>query len=379
MSRITDVEIYKFMPQKQKTSDKWKSVYTARPISKYPEFDSKEQRMLSAGATVVKITTEDGLYGYGATGTGLYRGAAEIMSDAMRPFLLDDCDADEIEKIWDLNYKATVAIGRKGLPIHALSAIDIALWDIKGKKLGLPVYQLLGGKVRDKIKVYATGPDLEMYKKLGYKANKIPIPCGPVHGREGMKKNLEAVERVVKIMGEDTEIMLDCWMGWDFEYTVKMARMLKDYNIRWIEEPLVSTDYDGFKRLKYILNSMGILLTTGEHEFTRWGARELVENGCVDILQCDIMYCGGLSEIRKIAAYCKAHNVMLVPHSHGMPVFHFSISSLVSPFAETLMNRIENPLFFGVPGIKDGYVEMPEGITGLGYELNTGFSEYKMV
>ena len=114
MSRITDVEIYKFMPQKQKTSDKWKSVYTARPISKYPEFDSKEQRILSAGATVVKITTEDGLYGYGATGTGLYRGAAEIMSDAMRPFLLDDCDADEIEKIWDLNYKATVAIGRKG-------------------------------------------------------------------------------------------------------------------------------------------------------------------------------------------------------------------------------------------------------------------------
>ena len=233
--------------------------------------------------------------------------------------------------------------------------------------------------MRDKIKVYATGPDLEMYKKLGYKANKIPIPCGPVHGREGMKKNLEAVERVVRVMGENTEIMLDCWMGWDFEYTVKMARMLKDYNIRWIEEPLVSTDYDGFKRLKYILNSMGILLTTGEHEFTRWGARELVENGCVDILQCDIMYCGGLSEIKKIAAYCKAHNVMLVPHSHGMPVFHFSISSLVSPFAETLMNRIENPLFFGVPGIKDGYVEMPEGITGLGYELNTGFSEYRMV
>ncbi len=124
---------------------------------------------------------------------------------------------------------------------------------------------------------------------------------------------------------------------------------------------------------------MGILLTTGEHEFTRWGARELVEHGCVAILQCDIMYCGGLSEIKKIAAYCKAHNVMLVPHSHGMPVFHFSISSLVSPFAETLMNRIENPLFFGVPGIKDGYVEMPEGITGLGYELNTGFSEYRMV
>lgn len=380
MAKIVDVEVFKV--QAPKTFDgsmsRWMNVEKeSRPA--YITCKSMPRRkgvlgnvVHQEGAVVVKIITEDGIYGLGSS--GLYRNCTVIVEEVLKPILLG-ADAMEIEKLWDIMFKATVAFGRKGAVIQAISAVDIALWDLMGKTMGIPVYQLLGGKVRDKIKVYATGTDLERFRAMGYKANKIPAPGGPGGGLEAFKANIAAAQRVANIMGEDAEIMYDCWQGWDIEFTVKLCKELKrqNLNVRWIEEPLMADDIEGHRRLKDLLNPMGILVATGEHEYTRWGARELIENQAIDIMQCDIWYSGGISEMRKMLAYAKAHNVYVVPHCNGMPVYHVSISSLQSPFAETLVLQSAandaNRLFLGEPQVVDGFLDVPDR-PGLGYELN---------
>ncbi|MBR3842345.1 MAG: hypothetical protein IKM38_03625 [Christensenellaceae bacterium] len=376
--KIVNVEVFKFTTPPPKSTGSTKGVGgavnwpTDLPWAIYPdiiEHMNKNVPNIAGGAAVVKITAENGMYGYGST--GLYRQAAEIIEDVLKPFLIGQ-DCEEIEYLWHIMYLKTSAWGRAGLAMQAISAVDIALWDLKGKITGQPVYQLLGGKVRDKIKVYATGLSFELYRDMGYKAVKVPRPYGLVDGKEGMRKTVECFDWILKTMGDDTEIAIDVWCAWDVEYTIKISKMLRDYNLRWVEEPVPADDYDGYRRIKDILNAEGILVSGGEHEFSRWGTRKLVENQCVDILQSDIWYTGGLSEIRKINALAKAHNLMLVPHCHGMPVFHFSVSSLTSPFAETLLfNQVLEPsrLFLGEPKVVDGYIDVPDK-PGLGYELN---------
>lgn len=373
--KITNVEVYKFFPPKKTAENKWTTWPIAKPISLYEDFFAQkdfEIGDLVAGACVVKITAEDGTYGLGYT--GLYRESASFLDECLKPHLVG-LDAMEIEYNWDIMYKTCCAYGRTGLLIHAISAIDIALWDLYGKVAKQPVYQLLGGKVRDKIKAYATGPDFELYKKMGYKAAKIPMPYGAMHGREGMRKNIETIQYVESIMGKDAELMLDCWMSWDTDYTIRIAKELEKYNVRWVEEPTMPDDYDGYKRMKEILNGHGILISGGEHEFTRWGARKLVENKCVDILQCDVCYAGGISELRKINAYAEVNGVKLIPHSHNLPTYHFSIASKNSPFAETLLNVDSSRLFTGEPQIVDGYIDVPDK-PGFGHELNYDYGTY---
>jgi L-rhamnonate dehydratase len=373
--KITNVEVYKFFSPKRKTDDAWGKWPIAKPLSLYEDF-MKEKDFdildLVAGACVVKITAEDGTYGLGYT--GLYRESASFLEECLKPHLMG-MDAFEIEYAWDIMYKSCCAYGRTGLLIHAVSAIDMALWDLYGKAVGQPVYQLLGGKVRDKIKAYATGPDFKLYKSLGYKAAKIPMPYGAMHGKEGMKKNIETIAGVQEIMGDDAEIMLDCWMSWDTDYTVRIAKELEKYNVRWVEEPTMPDDYDGYKRCKEILNGHGILVAGGEHEFTRWGARKLIDLKCVDILQCDVCYAGGISELRKINAYAEANGVKLIPHSHNLPTYHFSISSKNSPFAETLLDPNVPRLFTGEPQIENGFIDVPDR-PGFGYELNMDYGAF---
>ncbi len=369
MPKIVDVEVLKIAsPDAAKDDTSFDGVFVSRPTDIfYPKWKLGDFIKITAGATVVKITDENGNYGYGFS--GLYRSCASIVEEFFKPLLIG-AEANEIEKLWDVMYCSSMAYGRMGIVMLAISAVDIALWDLFGKTTGLPVYQLLGGKVRDKIKCYATGSDLERYRDLGYKANKIPIPYGPHQGKWGMKENMKRVENVKKIMGDDTEIMFDCWMAWDPEYCAKMLKLVKGYNVRWIEEPVIADDYDGYRRCHDICNENGILLTGGEHEYTRWGVKKFLDMQCVDILQCDVGYTGGISEMRKIIAYAKARNVMVIPHAHSLPTFHLSISSLQSPFAETLLiGDLRGRLFKGEPPVIDGTITLSDA-PGFGYELN---------
>lgn len=268
-------------------------------------------------------------------------------------------------------FKASIPFGRRGAALMAISAIDIALWEIFGKIAKLPVYQLLGGKVREKIRCYGTGPQAELHKEKNYMGSKIPMPYGPEHGAEGIRKNAERVQQVRELMGPDADIMCDCWCGWDYNYTIKMAERLQEYRIKWIEEPLVPDDIEGYRRLRPLLNGMNIMLATGEHEHSRWGARELIDNECVDILQPDIEYCGGVSEMKKIMAYASAKGVTVIPHCPCVAGMHVVMNSTVSPYMERLTSGYR-PLFLTDYTEKDGWLELSDS-PGYGIELNPDF------
>lgn len=364
--KIEKVEVLMF--ESPDLGDKWNNNPVQKPYSIFPEHDKILGIVRKWGVFVIKITCDDGTYGYGQTGT--YNVCAELIERFFGPLLVGQ-NPLEIEKLWDMMFKASIPFGRRGAALMAISAIDIALWEILGKKAKMPVYQLLGGKVRDKIRCYGTGHDVEYHKKMNYMGSKIPMPYGPEHGEEGIFKNVERVREVREAMGPDADIMCDCWCGWDYNYTIKMAQRLKEYKIKWIEEPLVPDDIEGYKRLRPILNSMGIMLTTGEHEHSRWGARDLIENECVDILQSDIEYCGGVSELKKIMAYASVKGVMVIPHCPCVAGMHVVMNSSVSPFMERLTNVYE-PLFLTDYIEKDGYLELSDS-PGYGIELNPNF------
>ncbi|HZK83127.1 MAG TPA: hypothetical protein VFC58_00315 [Desulfosporosinus sp.] len=218
MAKITKVEAMSFPMGSSWLVD----TMVANAVSKYEEYRSKRSSwMVSMVTTIVRITTDEGYYGLGWAGGGK-QFTASIVNDVFEKFLLGK-DPFDIEYHWDVMYRASIDYGRKGCTIDAISAIDTALWDVVGKITGYPVYKLLGGKVRDKISVYPTGNDIERHKKMGFKDCKIAMPYGPADGKVGMKKNEELVRNIRESIGQDGNIMLDCYMGWDEEYTIKMA------------------------------------------------------------------------------------------------------------------------------------------------------------
>ena len=366
MPKIIKVEAYKF-----NMAESWlTNTEVACQMSCYPKYKkTRDTWMYPMVTTIVKIETDSGHYGYGWAGGGK-SASADIINDVFSRYLLD-ADPFNIEYLWDVMYRATVPFGRKGLVIEALSAVDTALYDIVGKILGIPVYKYLGGKVREKIKVYPTGNALEQHVKRGFIDVKLAMPYGPVDGIKGMKENEALVKKARELMGVDGDVMLDCYMSWDEEYTVNMARRLKDYRIKWIEEPLMPDFYDGYRRLKDILNPMGIMITGGEHEFTHYGFKEIIEKQCINILQPDIGRTGGLTAFKKICAMAEAYNIKVIPHGSGAVPYHAVINSTVSPYAEYIDVYAQGglPNFIGEPEPINGYVELKDE-PGFGYDLN---------
>jgi len=221
MSKITGVEAFKF-----EMASSWLiNSEVANPMSIYPEYKLTRDTWMSPMATVlVKITTESGNYGWGWAGGGKAE-AADVINNFFKRLLIGK-DSFDIEMLWDIMYRASIAYGRKGIVIEAISAVDTALYDVVGKISNLPVYKLLGGKVRDKIRIYPTGNDTKRHVKRGFKDAKLAMPYGPADGLKGMKKNEELVKKTREIIGSDGNIMLDCYMAWDEEYTIKMALRL---------------------------------------------------------------------------------------------------------------------------------------------------------
>jgi L-rhamnonate dehydratase len=226
--------------------------------------------------------------------------------------------------------------GRMGVTMNAISGVDLALWDIMGKALGLPVYRLIGGEVKPRVPAYCTGNDIEQHIEYGFTGLKLAIPHGPADGREGMKKNLELVKRARQALGPDGEIMLDCWMAWTERYTIEMAEMLAPYRIYWMEEVLQPHDYAGFGRLNSGIKSTRI--ATGEHEYGRYGFRYLLEHNAAAIWQPDLTWCGGLTELRRIGALAAAYDIPVIPHGGGLNGgIHWIIANVNAPLAELFM------------------------------------------
>jgi L-rhamnonate dehydratase len=205
--------------------------------------------------------------------------------------------------------------GRRGLAVMAISGVDLALWDIAGKHAGKPVYQLLGGATKDKVAAYATGNDVERALKLGFQAFKLSASEGIPQGREGMRRTVTRLKETRAAIGSDSLLMIDCLARWDVPYTLEMAHRLADVGLYFIEEPLHPDDLAGYERLCREVRSTKI--ASGEHEYTRFGFQELIRHKAADILQPDITWSGGLTELRRIAALASAASIPLIPHRGG--------------------------------------------------------------
>ena len=314
----------------------WIDDHIATPMSKYPEFRQSRQSfgINVLGTLVVEIEASDGTVGFAVT-TGGELGCWIIEKHLAR--FLEGAKVCDIEKLWDQMFNATLFYGRKGIVMNTISGVDLALWDLLAKIRQEPVYALLGGAVRDELIFYATGSRPDLAQKMGFIGGKMPLHHGPSEGTAGFEKNIAMLADMRSKVGKDFWLMLDCWMSLDVEYATRLA--IKAYNeieLKWIEEALPPDDYWGYAALKRQVPK-GMLVTAGEHEATRWGFRLLLEMECCDIIQPDVGWCGGITELLKISALADAHGKLVVPHGSSVYSYHFVATRHNSPFAEFLM------------------------------------------
>jgi L-rhamnonate dehydratase len=359
-------------PQPPGLRDSWGvHAEVANPMSRYPHVKRHRSMWMPPWeGAYVQVTAENGEYGLAPVWP------ARVLQPVIEHFNLQlvgqDCLA--IERLADMMFRLTKPYGTPGLASYGISAVDVALWDLKGKLFNLPVYSLLGGPAREKIFCYCTGNDVDWYKELGFKAFKLACPYGPADGWDGIKKNEEFVAQAREIIGDQSELMLDCWMAFDVEYTVRLAEVLRPYRLKWMEECLVPEDIDGHVRLRERLPWQ--TLATGEHWYTHYIFQWAIQNKVVDILQPDLMWCGGVSTLQKITAAADSAGVSVILHGGGNSIYgqHVSIASPSVPWLECFVSTpIGAPLeeSWGVPGQaipKDGYL-VPSDAPGFGLEI----------
>jgi len=274
-------------------------------------------------------------------------------------------------------YRASLFYGRKGLTVAVISVIDLAIWDLIGKIRNEPVYKLIGGSTRERLHFYCTGPEPASAKAMGFLAGKVALPYSAAEGPEGMRKNAEYLRKKREEVGPDFPLRVDCWMSLNVPYTIELVEMCKDVNIDWWEECLSPDDFDGHALIKRAHPT--IKFTTGEHEYSRYGFRKLIEGRNLDVLQPDVMWVGGLTELLKIASMAAAYDIPVVPHASGPYSYHFVVSQANSPFQEYLANSPDGKtvhpvfgnLFTNEPIPTKGYLDVSElDKPGFGLEIN---------
>jgi L-rhamnonate dehydratase len=331
---------------------------------------------------IVEIASDIGLVGIGEAALAP-RVTKQLIDLYLKPILLGQNPFDS-EYLWQHMYRRTMAFGRKGIGMVAISAVDIAIWDLLGKVTKQPVFRLLGGKTKQKIPVYASrlysqpledlAKEAQQYKDQGYRAMKLRFGWGPVDGAAGMQRNVELVRTVREAVGYEIDLMADAYMGWTLDYARRMIPLLEPYQLRWLEEPVIPDDIAGYAALKAMNR---IPIAGGEHEFTLYGFRELLDQKAVDYIQFDTNRVGGITQARKISALAEAYEVPVIPHAGQMHNYHIVMASLNSPMAEffpIVEVEVGNELFWyifkGEPVPRNGYIELDESLPGLGLEIN---------
>jgi L-alanine-DL-glutamate epimerase-like enolase superfamily enzyme len=294
-------------------------------------------------ALLVEIETDTGVVGLGVAGVagGPPTSTETVIQQELRPMLIG-ADPGMIEGLWQTMFARTRQHGRRGLVMHAISGIDIALWDLLGKATGQPLYRLLGG-CTDRIEVYASGgfyqrgkdtaalaDEAARYVALGFKAMKMKVGRTPPIGSKlrtltadaelGQVSVVEDIARVAavrKALGPEPRLMLDANCVWSPAVAIAMGKAFEPYDIFWIEEPVATDDIDGSAE---VARALPMAIAGYETENGLYGFRELITRRAVDIVQPDLEWSGGFTECRRIAALAHAHNMMVAPHSFGSAV-----------------------------------------------------------
>lgn len=346
----------------------------------------KEQCDSGQDALIVKVSTDAGITGIGEVDSSplAVKGAIEgpfshTTVTGLREVILGE-DPFETEYLWHKMYRANIYAGRRGIGIHAMSGIDMALWDIKGKALGLPIWKLLGGGFHKKLRCYAsslfgptpqaTGELARRFRDQGFSA--VKFGWDPM-GRDA-KTDIDLVRQARKGLGDDADLLIDAGLVWDAKTALQRARAFEEFNIFWLEEPLRPDDYDGYRKLS---ESTSVRIAAGEEESNRASYLDLMDRGKIDVVQIDLTRCGGFTEAMKIASL--AHDRGLVVANHGFTTYinvhaalHFLNSipnALIVEFVAEENTRLRDQITRQKVCAKDGYLEIPSA-PGLGIELD---------
>jgi len=275
-------------------------------------------------AHLVEINTDEGITGWGECfGPGNIALANKyIVEKVIQPLILGE-DPSNKEFIWQKVYNLLRDSGQKGMPIQALSGIDIALWDILAKKAKMPLYKIIGGKCRSEILVYGYGmmiqrksvnelveifkDEADEIKSKKFKAMKMKIGLGP-------KKDIKLVQKVREVIGKDFKLMVDANHAYNLSDALYVGNALDELDIFWFEEPVAPEDYDGYRFLK---NKLKTNIAGGEAEFTKYGWNQLIKNKCIDIAQPEVCALGGITEYNKVIALTQANFIPVINHVWG--------------------------------------------------------------
>jgi L-alanine-DL-glutamate epimerase-like enolase superfamily enzyme len=343
---------------------------------------------LSTNSIFVLVRTSEGVTGYGECSPMNAKVIVSMLKDALIPVVIGKNPLD-IGRLWDEMYHRTYKLGVMGAQPEAMSGIDIALWDILGKVAGMPLWQLLGGKRKDRIRMYSSigggaraevkdqvGKAVESVKQ-GFTALKMRMDWSSRNVDVNPKKDWEIVSAVRKEVGDQIDLQYDANNGLSVSTAIRLGRRFQDeLNVIHYEEPVAQHDYAGYAE---ICAALDMAVAAGEHEYTRWQFRDLIEKAKVDILQPDLVKCAGLSEAIHIATLAHTYGKFLVPHQTQPTIgstvnIHFAACFDNSSRAQEYNHEPEKSerlwsLFKNSYAPKNGYIQVPSG-PGLGLELD---------
>ncbi len=350
-------------------------IYDDLRPAEYRDGDAKTVNQ-STSALYLKVLAGDviGLYG------PVDKEAAIVIDQQLRGFLTGK-DALAGETLWDQLHRLN-RHARAGHFLMAISAVDNALWDLRGRVLGMPVYRLLGGPSRGRVPVYGSclgysvrpeqaAARARQLAGAGYRHQKWFLAYGPGDGASGMEKNVELVRALRDAVGENVDLMFDAFMGWDLNYALQWAKRTEQFRPRWIEEAFAPDKIESFAQLR---RATSIPVASGEHIYGRWETQRYLATGALAVVQCDPEWCGGLSELLKITAIASAHDVHVIPHGHAIhAAWHFvaSQSPMTCPLVEYLILKMSSFYYFekNPPRVENGTLSLPTG-NGFGIEFD---------
>ena len=325
------------------------------------------------GQCFVQIHTDVGLTGLGYGDGG--RAAQLLIHDALKPLLIGQ-DPHFSEKLWDDMFWRLRGIGRKGLAFGAISAVDTALWDLKAKAFDVPLYKLLGAYT-DSVPIYGSGgwthfsldelvAEQVGYVERGMKSVKLKV------GKDFGQSEQEDIERLAAVraaVGDEVEILIDANNGYYAKQAIRLARAFEPYRVGWFEEPVLADDIEG---LASIARAIDIPVATGEHEYSKFGFRELIARGGADIVQPDVGRVGGVTEWMKVAQLAHAFNLPVAPHAFQLIHLHVACATPNLRIVEYLgtSEEFDRLVFTEFPEPVDGMWSPYPDKPGLGLALH---------
>jgi len=365
-------------------------IHSINPIYYYRDLkydappETRPKRPDGPDSLIVEIETDEGVTGVSQKGYGM-PGVYPVLVDILVPLLIGE-DPMRTDWLWEKMHRFSISQAREGIASSAISAIDTALWDLKGRYLNQPVYNLLGGKTKDRLRAYASrlyvyagdrgDPDLgllreeaSMYVEQGFTAVKQRFGFSQDDGVEGMRKNRQVVQTLRETIGTDVEQMVDCCRSFTADYAIRMIRMVEEFDLAWVEEPVHPHDWPGYVKVR---QAASMPISGGENEFGKHAFARWLEMGCADIWQPDVDRCAGITEVQKIVHLAAANDIPVITHGGWVANFHLALANMNMPLVEYFPDHNLDPdsqILTGQPRAENGYITLPDA-PGLGLELN---------